>query len=227
MKRAEDAGQTDNGSPLEEYEKEDTYYEWFREDILKLIPDSVSSVLSVGCAGGITESALVEKGVKVVGLEMCPYAAERARARGLEVVEGDLLKAMPALNGQQFDFLLYADVLEHLQEPESVLCEHCALLSEQGGAVISVPNFRHYSVLWAIFVTGEFQYTSAGIFDYTHLRITTRKSVLRWLSQAELRAQSVVYKIDRRSHRLFSKLTFGLLDEYLATQVLVSAKRIQ
>lgn len=65
-----------------------SYYEHFRNDAVADIPERAKSILSVGCAAGKTEAELVKRGMKVVGVEINPKAAEIARQRGLIVLEG-------------------------------------------------------------------------------------------------------------------------------------------
>lgn len=203
------------------------YFEWFRRDIVDLVPHDAKTILSVGCGGGLAESTLKERGSAVLGIEMDTIAAHRARERGIDVIEGDVEKVFPQLQDRSFDCLIYADVLEHTRSPEGVLKDHSSLLNPGGSVVISVPNFRHYSVFWSLLVRGEFLYSSSGIFDETHLRITTRKSVVRWVEDLGMSVVHTKYNIFRRRHRLLSFLTCGALREFLAYQILIVARSKQ
>lgn len=202
-----------------------SYYGWLRSDILDAVPASACAVLSVGCGSGRTEAALVEMGKCVLGVEKSPEAAATARLGGVEVIEGDAAEVVQLLNNRTFDCLIYADVLEHIPTPEKVLAAHIRHLSPGGTIVISVPNFRHWSVAWALFVRGEFTYQSSGIFDHTHVRITTRKSVERWMSELKMQSIQVKHTMYRRRYRFLSAVTLGLFKEFLAYQILVVAKR--
>lgn len=201
--------------------KERGYYEWLRQDILAWIGDDVKDVLSVGCGGGVTEAELVRRGVRVIGIELQPDAASRARERGVTVLTASAEKCATLLSDHRFDSLIFADVLEHLPDPERVLCDCCALLAPGKRVIVSAPNFRHYSVLWALGFRGEILYTQAGILDRTHIRITSRKMVLRWFSAAGLVPAHIEYRIQRRRDKLINLLSFGLLREFLATQIIV------
>lgn len=200
------------------------YYEWCREDILSLIPKEAHSILSVGCASGATESRLVEKGCRVVGIELNPHAASMARSRGIDVIEKDALDAQVDLDGEIFDCIIYADVLEHLARPVDVLKGNLKSLRIGGTIVISVPNFRHITVLAALFCGGEFKYSEAGIFDETHLRITTCKSTCRWVTGLGMEVERIEWIHHGRLMRLVSAISFGTLREFTAKQVIVVAK---
>lgn len=206
-------------------QKDSAYYRHLRTDILGLLPERVGRVLSVGCGAGVTEGALIDRrGATVTGIEMDPAAAAEARGRGLEVLEGDVDAVSAQLEGRRFDLLLYADVLEHLREPERVLAMHARHLEDGGLIVVSVPNFRHYWVFWALFVRGEAPLRDAGIFDRTHVQLTTSRRVRTWMRGVGAKVERVGRPISRRRIRLLSRLTLGLFDEFLAKQVIVVSR---
>jgi len=201
------------------------YYHQLRRDVLRSVPESVNCVLSVGCGAGVTEAELVKRGAQVVGVELNHLAAQIAKQRGVIVLEGDASQVDVGLDGKVYDCIIYADILEHLPEPLSVLKKHIKHLKEDGLIYVSVPNFRHYSVFWRLFVQGYIHYEEAGIFDRTHLRITTRRLVLRWFEQLGLRVVQSKYIIYRRRDKLISALSGGLADEFVAVQIGLVAKK--
>ena len=204
-----------------DWKKDSSYYRHLRRDILEVTPPTVTRLLSVGCGAGVTEGVLVDRGASVVGLELDHEAAEEARTRGLEVFEGDAEEVSRRLDGRRFDCLLYADVLEHLREPEALLAAHVRHLEPGGLVIVSVPNFRHWSVFWRLFVIGEAPRRNAGIFDRTHLQLTTRRRVQWWVREAGATVTRVSYPITSRKVRFLSRLTLGLLNEFLSKQVIV------
>lgn len=208
------------------YKHSFSYYEHFRQIVLKHIPVTARCVLSVGCAAGVTESELVRRGVKVVGIEIDHEAATIARQRGLTVLEGDASTVDIGQCGESFDCLVYADILEHLPEPVTVLRQHVERLQNNGTVIITVPNFRHYVILWELFILGHIQYEDTGILDRTHLRITTRKMVIGWFHKVGLKPIFWNYQIHRRRDKLISTVSFGLLRGFLATQILVVGKKL-
>jgi 2-polyprenyl-3-methyl-5-hydroxy-6-metoxy-1,4-benzoquinol methylase len=202
-----------------------SYYEQFRPDIISAVPPDARTVLSVGCAAGRTEAELVKRGIKVVGVEINPEAAKIARQRGLTILDGDVSEIDVAVAGEFYDCIIYADVLEHLPDPLSVLQRHVSSLKKGGTVIISVPNFRHHSVFQQLFVHGHISYTDAGVLDRTHLRITTRKMVLEWFELAGLQKTFLKYVIPRRRDRLISAALLGLLREFMATQILTVGRK--
>ena len=203
----------------------DNYFAHCRRDILAEVPAGCRNVLSVGCGAGATERELVKAGARVVGIEPYPAAAAVARQRGIVVIEGDALATSERLLDERFDCLVYADVLEHLTDPVAVLREHVKRLDVGGTVVVSVPNFRYHAVARDLFVRGHVRYTDAGIFDRTHVRITTRRMIEEWLGEVGLRPTRAVHKIAMRRERMLDRVSFGLFREFLARQVIVVAVR--
>ena len=202
------------------------YFEFFRREIIDVVPATAKCVLSVGCAAGRTEAELVKRGVKVIGVEINPKAAQIARQRGLTILEGDASEIDIDVVNEPYDCLIYADVLEHLPDPIAVLKRHVKSLKPNGIVYISVPNFRCYHVFWQLFIRGHVHYAEAGVLDRTHLRITTRKMVLEWFELAGIDLVNSKYFIHRRRYKLVSICLFGLAKEFIATQIgLVGAKR--
>lgn len=197
------------------------YYTHLRSDILSHVPHDACNVLSVGCGAGVTEAKLVEKGIEVTGIELDHDAAQLARRSGLTVIEADAENSQTQLEDRVFDCLIYADVLEHFADPVGVLRSHVAHLRPGGRVIISVPNFRYYSVLWQLAIRGHIQYVDSGILDRTHMRITTRRMVVDWLSQVGLHAVSWTYVIHSRRDKVASAVSLHLATEFVAKQIIV------
>lgn len=195
------------------------YYDWFRGDVIAAVPQNAKSVLSVGCAAGRTEAELVKRGIKVVGVEINSDAARIARERGVIVLEGDASTMDVNIGYEPYDYIIYADILEHLPDPVSVLKRHVQSLKTGGTVYVSVPNFRNYSVFCELFVKGYINYKDGGILDRSHLRITTRRSVLEWFKEVGLELTSYHYAIWGRKNRLISACLFGLAREFIANQI--------
>ncbi len=203
------------------------YYEHFRGDILRYVPPKAKNVLSVGCAGGYAEKILIDRGIEVKGIELCHEAAEIAKKNGLDIIEGDVTQIDISTFNKKFDYLVYADVLEHLRCPQEILEEHVKYLNPGGRVYICIPNFRHYSVVSQLLFKGYITYTDAGILDKTHLRITTRKMVLRWIKAANLTFSSCRYSMHWRRHKVLSALTLGLARDFIAPQIGIVAHKEQ
>ena len=202
-----------------------SYYDFVRKDILNLVPEDVRAVLSVGCGAGRTEEVLVRKGVRVVGVEINRSAAALARERGVDIIEGDIIQVSLDIPESSFDCVIFPDILEHIIDPVKVMRRVLPKLRENGTVIVSVPNFRHYRVLYDLFVKGEIRYVAAVILDRTHVRITTRKMVLEWFSVLGIDAVRSRYMMRGRFDKILSVCMLGLAREFICTQVAVTGKK--
>ncbi|MDD3569492.1 MAG: glycosyltransferase [Lachnospiraceae bacterium] len=68
----------------------------------------------------------------------------------------------------EFDYIIFADVLEHLKNPEQVLQNANRLLKNDGRVILSVPNVAHSGILAELY-TNKFHYRQIGLLDNTHI----------------------------------------------------------
>lgn len=150
----------------------------------KHMPEGVR-VLDVGCGtGSITAVANRGKGNTVIGLEPDPTRAALARSRGFEVHE-ELLTSEFVERAGRFDVIVFADVLEHIPDPQKTLNIAISALKPGGLILTSVPNVAHITVrLMLLF--GRWEYQQVGIMDATHLRWFTAKTYRRFIESSGL-----------------------------------------
>ncbi len=149
-------------------------YTTSRSDIVQLVPAAALRILDIGCSNGALGHALkqIVPERRIFGVELdTNFATEAARHIDC-VVNADVnsLDWEGRLGEYKFDCIVFADVLEHLVDPVLCLGQAIKKLSPEGSIVISLPNFRHVSVLWSVFFLGQFPMRDRGIFDRTHLR---------------------------------------------------------
>ena len=203
-----------------------------RSDVERLLPPGVHSVLDVGCSvGALGASIKAGTGAQVTGIEYSPAMAAEAEKVLDRVFVGDATAVIDgtALEGMQFDAIIFADVLEHLADPWLTLRRAARLLNPGGRIIASLPNIRHLSTIYHLVVLGYWPYRDRGIHDRTHLRFFTRRNVLELFRSANLEIESVdaKYRLVERPHRInrFAKY-FALpgLRGFLAFQYLVTAR---
>ena len=101
-----------------------------------------SRILDVGAADGYLGAILKRWGHFVVGVENDPVSAARARGHYDEFHVADVEEfAFPCR--YEFDYILFADVLEHLREPAAVLKKSLPSLKANGQIILSVPNLAN------------------------------------------------------------------------------------
>jgi SAM-dependent methyltransferase len=107
-------------------------------------------VLENGCGVGMYVEKLTSLGSRVIGLE---YDFERALEAGIK--SDEIINAageFAPLLSSTFDLILSHEVIEHVQDDHSAICEMLRLLKPGGRAVIFCPNrgypFETHGIFW-------------------------------------------------------------------------------
>ncbi len=202
-----------------------------RPDIERLISPTVKSVLDVGCSNGSLARAIkATTGAQVFGIELSPEMAQEARSQLDRVWVGDAAEIIldGTLEAHRFDTIVFADVLEHLVDPWTVLAAATQYLTPDGSVIASLPNIRHVDTLYHLVMKGEWPYRDRGIHDRTHLRFFTKHTIIELFEDVglEIDAMETNYRILERPHAFnrFAKfLALPGLRNFLAFQYLIKA----
>ena len=144
-----------------------------------------ATILDLGCGSGALGQYLSEtRSCTCDGLTWSEAEAAHARPNYRTVVVDNLetCDLTARFLNQRYDYIVCADVLEHLSQPERILEACKGLLTPQGKLLISVPNAA-YCGLVAELLQGEFRYREEGLLDRTHLRFFTRRSLIRFIQE--------------------------------------------
>lgn len=140
-----------------------------------------SRVLEIGAGpGSITKRLLGTLNCDVVALEVEATAIEKLREFCPKVYDLDLND--PAWveflkkNEGVFDYVIAADVLEHVYDPWVVLGGMKELLNKTGSVILSLPHVGHAAVLGCL-VDEDMEYGPWGLLDRTHVRFFGIKNV--------------------------------------------------
>ena len=161
--------------------------------VLASLVHNQATVLDLGCGSGALGQHLSEtRGCTLDGVTLSEAEATHARPHYRRVVVDNLESCdlVATFAGSHYDFIVCADVLEHLSRPEQVLAACRQLLQPEGRLLISVPN-AGYTGLIAELLDGEFLYREEGLLDRTHLRFFTRRSLARFLGEQRWAIDSV------------------------------------
>lgn len=215
-------------------------YTGLRHDIVACVPPGARQILDVGCSNGSLGAALRSEvpGRMVWGIEADPTFRREAAARIDRVVQADLneLDWAETFATHRFDALIFADVLEHLRDPWTVLRDAVRVLAPGGVAVISLPNIRHVSAMYSIAVRGRFPRRERGLFDKTHLRWFTYADAVALCRSAGLEVSQVtpllrLHDLPGGRVNVWTEKVFGpfrstrLVRDFLAYQFLFTAIR--
>ena len=116
-----------------------------------------SRILDIGCGEG-NLIAQLEKNIKAKtnGIEVNAELTRKAIANGHNVVQGNAEKDLLQYSNQSFDYVILSQTLQAMIKPKAVLLE---LLRIGGKAIVSFPNFGHWSIRLQLLLTGKMPIT--------------------------------------------------------------------
>jgi len=139
---------------------------------------------------------VVESNPKFINL-IKPYA-KKIYNKNVEELNWDKM--------ENFDCIVLAEILEHLEDPLDCLTNCVNHLKENGKIIITFPNIGHWSARIS-FLFGHFKYKDRGIFEKTNLKFFSKKSAIDLLQKAGLRV------IDAKAVPIPLPLFFPFLQE--------------
>jgi SAM-dependent methyltransferase len=142
-------------------------------------------VLDIGCAAGYLSEILVERGYSVACVDWpgTPHPAT------VEFSGGDLDDGLGPVDGK-FEYIICADVIEHLRDPLRLLKECRERLAQGGTLMASLPNSAHWYFRWNVLM-GRFPQHERGLFDSTHLHFYAWSGWVNLLDRAGFAVETV------------------------------------
>lgn len=151
-----------------------------------------SRILEFGCANGrmtkyLKENLACSVDIVEIDYEAGKEAAKYANKKCLGEIEGNIenYKWYDILSEERYDYIIFADVLEHLYCPAKVLRKCMDLLKKDGKILTSIPNIAHNSIIIGL-INNKFTYTDVGLLDNTHIRFFTEESFVSMIENIGL-----------------------------------------
>lgn len=140
-----------------------------------------SRVLDLGCGNGVLGEFLRRnKNCYVCGLEFDAKLAEVARTKLDFVIREDIQNIAKISFDNKFDYVICADILEHIMDPIPILHRIKALLAQGGYLLVSIPNIANWDIRLRLLI-GRFEYKALTITDPGHLRFYTKSTANKLL----------------------------------------------
>lgn len=155
--------------------------------MIEVIKDH-SQVLEFGPGNGrMTEYLTQEKNCEVSIVEFDEELYKHVMHFAKEGFLGDIESYdwVGTFQQKQYDYILFADVLEHLRNPEEALKATLPFLKKDGKILISFPNITHNSVLIDLF-NNKLDWKEYGLLDKTHLSFYTEEGFKKWFDELGL-----------------------------------------
>jgi ubiquinone/menaquinone biosynthesis C-methylase UbiE len=120
-------------------------------DLMKVPVISRATLLDVGCGDcDFTQRmAGVVKPIKIIVVDSVKVRLEHAQELGYEIVEADLNSTLP-FPDNSIDVIHVGDVIEHLNNTDTIVKEIKRVLTPVGYAIISTPNLASWHNIFAL-----------------------------------------------------------------------------
>ena len=138
-----------------------------------------AKILDIGAGNGSLGRlfSLLGKNVIVDGIEPNTVAASIAEPYYRVMYAGYLSDHIGAIDFEEYDFIVLADVIEHIDNPQVFLRHLTGQLGSGATLLISIPNVAFGAVRLSL-ALGEFNYVDSGILERTHLRFFTYETAV-------------------------------------------------
>lgn len=126
-----------------------------------LAPLKNKRVLDVGCGGGILADSMARKGAHVLGIDLSTKALRVAQLHALETQTPNIeyrevsVEALASEQPGSFDTVTCMEMLEHVPDPDSVVCA-CSQLVKPGGWVFFSTINRNAKAFMLAIVGAEY-----------------------------------------------------------------------
>ncbi len=214
-------------------EKESSYFENIRTDMLALVPPNPDNVLlEIGAGTGNTLIKAKELGLakEVVGVDVVTVSDSNQTN---PLIDRFIIGNLDTINldypENYFDVVMGGDVLEHLIDPWAVVKNLKKHIKPGGLFITAIPNIKELKTLYTIIFKGDFRYAKSGILDRTHLRFFCKKNMIELFSDNGFVVEKIFSNIDtfdiKSERRLFNELTFHLFDQFMAKRYFIVARK--
>ncbi|WP_378950572.1 class I SAM-dependent methyltransferase [Pelosinus sp. sgz500959] len=195
--------------------------------ISKIIPDG-SKVLDIGAGAGLLAHVLhaEHKNLIIDGIEPNQRAAQLAwdskRYRKFHI--GFAQDVIHEIAQEEYDFIVLADVIEHIDDPLLFLTELLKGISLKTKIIISVPNIAFGAIRIAL-LHGNFEYVDSGILEQTHLRFFTLQTLQQLIHNLDMTIEKLYFlqrdinksEINIKKYNLHPAFISQLLQDPLAS----------
>lgn len=157
------------------------------------IVDSYKIILEVGSSHGYLTKEFKAKGctIDIIEKNLKAVASAKKYARQTYIGSAEELHFLKKIKNQ-YDLIIFADVLEHLVSPEIPIKFCKKILKPNGKIIISLPNIASWPARKELFFLGKFEYTDSGLMDKTHLRFYSLNSFKKFLQVNQIKIESII-----------------------------------
>ena len=150
------------------------------EQILSLVKNP-GLALDLWTSTGFLTDGLKDKGVESVCVGNLPPAQVSSTCK--KYVQADLENLELSDFKREFDYIILADVIEHVRNAPTLLNQIQPFLKKDGRIIVSVPNIAIWFYRLSLLI-GRFNYGPKGTLDETNVRFYTKATIFQLLERA-------------------------------------------
>ena len=153
-----------------------------------------AKVLDIGAGNGLLGQLFKVSGKTVVidGIEPNEYASKIAKEHYRKLFNGYLSSFIDELKHEAYDYIVLADVIEHVADPVEFIEEIKSIMNDNAKLIFSIPNVAYGSIRINL-LFGKFVYTDSGILEKTHLRFYTEDTIHDLIKNSSLHIEKLSY----------------------------------
>jgi SAM-dependent methyltransferase len=149
-------------------------------EIIVSLVEGPALALDLGCGNGLLTARLLARGVRSIGIDLVDPRDIRAPFEAYHQLDLERPETLPRT--LRFDYVILADILEHLRNAPALLAYAASVLKPGGHLIVSVPNIALWYFRLSLAI-GRFEYGPKGTLDETHVRFYTWNSFCRLLDR--------------------------------------------
>lgn len=167
-----------------------------QQEIIKIVGQE-KKVLEIGSSTGYMTRVFLENGCIVDVVESDKKAAAKLSKNVRKILDLSIEDNGVYNKLSSYDFIIMADVLEHLVRPEQVLKGLARIASFGTKLLVSLPNIASWTMRKQLFFKGDFEYQESGLLDKTHLHFYTVNTLPEMLSENGWKVDRMIGTITR------------------------------
>lgn len=168
-----------------------------QQEILNIVGKN-KIVLEIGPATGYMTKAFLENGCTLDVVEINKEAVSKIPKKVRKIFNQSIEStATDKLLNADYEYIVMADVLEHLVAPEKTLQALSKMAGKKTSLLVSLPNIASWVIRKQLFFKGDFEYQESGPLDKTHLHFYTFETAPKLLSENGWKVEKILGTITR------------------------------
>ena len=208
------------GKKMSKYDADlETDKKTFSGKILNLIKKN-SRILEFGPASGRFTKYLKENmgcDVHIIEINREDFNEAMQYASDGSCSDIETMEWQEYFKGNKYDHIIFADVLEHLRNPQKIFNVCADFIKDDGSLIFSIPNAAHGDIIANIY-NNDFKYTELGLLDNTHIHLFAYKNIMEMIEKSQLKLTKLdaVYRplADTEQHATYTTdLLYKIINE--------------